>query len=174
MRQTIRLAAAAALFLVALTACITWPFSSGPEDIRVISVTQVDLANQDQLRLGDPRPLPSKAMFRIEFQTHTDLLDLAKRKDYNVSFKLGLCTKDGVKDIGVGAGYVFWNKQEINWSTAATNDYVAAVAKGPPYSYQVYASPWKQIAESKAICFTLAGGNMAGGRLRSNVVRVAR
>ncbi|MEY2116694.1 MULTISPECIES: hypothetical protein [Rhodanobacter] len=151
-----------------MAACTTWPFSDGPKDVRVTSVTGVDFKDQPQLKWVSLKPRPSKIILRIEFTTDTDLLALAKKKDYNVSFALGPCSKEGVKDMGVGYGYVYWNTLRIYSDAKETSDYATAIAKGPPYSYQVFATPWQPGTVQGPMCFTLAGGNMIGGKLRSN------
>lgn len=154
---------------VSMAMCATWPFSSGPRDVRVTSVTRVDFKDQSQLDWEEmKKPRPSKTILRIEFTTDTDLLALAKKKDYNVTFALGPCGKSGVIDMGLGYGYVYANRLHIYSDAKATPDYTAAVAKGPPFVYQVYATPWQPNKVQSPVCFTLAGGNMLGGRLRSN------
>jgi hypothetical protein len=90
-----------AFCLASMTACAAWPFSNGPQDIQVTSVTDVDFKDQPQLEGINLRPRPSRIIYRIQFTTSTDLLVLAKKKDYNVSFALGLCGANGVKDIGL-------------------------------------------------------------------------
>jgi hypothetical protein len=152
-----------------MVACAAWPFSKGPQDIQVTSVTEVDFKDQPQLEWGSLKPRPSKIIYRIEFTTNTDLLALAKKKDYNVSFTLGPCSGDGVKDNGLGYGYAYWNRLRIYSDAKETPDYSAAVAKGPPFAYQVFATKWQPSATQGLMCFTLAGGNMLGGKLRSNV-----
>jgi hypothetical protein len=158
-----------AFFFASMTACAARPFSNGPQDVQVTSVTDVDFKDQPQLEWVSLKPRPSKIIYRIEFTTSTDLLALAKKKDYNVSFALGLCSANGVKDIGLGYGYVYWNKLRIYSDTKETPDYSAKVAKGPPFTYQVFATRWQPNAPQGSMCFTLAGGNMLGGKLRSNV-----
>jgi hypothetical protein len=171
MTQLNRTAIAFAVSALALTACATWPFSSGPKDIRVMSVTKV---NQAQLNLGDSAPLPSKIILRIEFTTDTDLLALAKKNEYNIDFDLGPCSKNGVEDMGVGYGYVYWNNLHVYSGAKATREYESTMAKGPPFAYQIYASQWQQTVGQAPMCFMLGGGNMVGGRLKSNVVRLPR
>lgn len=158
-----------AFCLAPMAACAAWPFSNGPQDIQVTSVTDVDFKDQPQLDWVSLKPRPSKIIYRIEFTTSTDLLALAKKKDYNVSFALGPCNANGVKDIGLGYGYVYSNKLRIYSDAKETPDYSAEVAKGPPFTYQVFATKWPSQATQGTMCFTLAGGNMLGGRLRSNV-----
>jgi hypothetical protein len=154
--------------LASMAACAVWPFSSGPKDIRVLSVTEVNFKDQPQLEWVSQKPRPSKAIYRIEFTTNTDLLALAKKKDYNVSFALGPCNANGVKDIGLGYGYVYWNSLRIYSDAKETPEYSAAIAKGPPFTYQVFATKWQPGAAQGSMCITLTGGNMLGGRLRSN------
>jgi hypothetical protein len=154
--------------LASMAACAVWPFSSGPKDVRVTSIAEVDFKDQPQLEWVSQKPRPSKRIYRIEFTTSTDLLALAKNKDYNVSFALGPCSTNGVKDVGLGYGYVFWNHLRIYSDAKETPDYLAAVAKGPPFAYQVFATKWQSGAGRGSMCLTLAGGNMLGGRLRSN------
>lgn len=169
MRRTLMAAIALTSCLASMAACAVWPFSSGPQDIRVTSVTDVDFKDQPQLDWVSLKPRPSKLITRVEFTTNTDLLALAKKKDYNVSFRLGPCSGDGVKDSGLGYGYVYWNTLRIYSGSKETSDYSAAVAKGPPFRYQVFATKWSSGAVHGSMCFTLAGGNMLGGKLRSNV-----
>lgn len=152
-----------------MTACEAWPFSNGPQDVQVTSVTDVDFKDQSQLEWVSLKPRPSKIIYRIEFTTSTDLLALAKKKNYNVSFALGPCNANGVKDIGLGYGYVYWNKLRIYSDAKETPGYSAEAGKGVPFTYQVFATKWQPSATQGAMCLTLAGGNMLGGRLRSNV-----
>lgn len=133
------------------------------------SVTDVDFEDQPQLDWVSLKPRPSKLITRIEFTTNTDLLALAKKKDYNVALRLDPCSGDGVKDSGLGYGYVYWNTLRIYSDAKETSDYSAAVAKGPPFRYQVFATKWSPSTVQGSMCFTLAGGNMLGGTLRSNV-----
>jgi len=160
------------LCMVSMAACSAWPFSSGPKDIRVTSVTTVDFKDQTQLEWVSLKPRPSKPITRIAFTTSTDLLALSQRKDYNVTFTLGPCSPKGVTDSGIGYGSVFWNTLRIAPDAKATTDYQAAIAKGPPFTYQVYASETPPGAAPGPMCFTLAGGSMIGGKLRSNVARL--
>jgi hypothetical protein len=153
----------------ALTAC-TFPFSGGPKDIRVTSVTDVDYKDQNQIDYVERPPHPSKIISRVDFTTRKDLLAFATRKDANVIFDLGLCTKEGVQDnVGHHIGQVYWNKQLIEPDTKATAEYLAAIAKGPPYTYQVYVDRLAPNHADGPLCFALAGGSMLGYRLRSNV-----
>lgn len=168
-RHVVITAIAVTACLTSMAACAVWPFSSGPKDIRVTSITEVDFKDQPQLEWVSQKPRPSKRIYRIEFTTSTDLLALAKKKDYNVSFALGPCSTDGVKDIGLGYGYVYWNNLRIYSEAKETTGYSAAIAKGPPFTYQAFATKWQPDAEQGSMCFALAGGNMLGGRLRSNV-----
>ncbi len=153
--------------LLSLTAC-SLPFGGGPRDIRVTSVTDVDYKDQTQIDFVEHPPHPSKIISRIDFTTSTDLLALSIRKDYNVDFAVGLCSKDGAKDSVGHVGQVYWSKLLIDPSTKATPDYIAAIAKGPPFTYQVYITRLQVNAAQGALCFALAGGNMLGGKLRSN------
>lgn len=154
--------------LVSMTACAGSLFSNGPQDIKVISVSDVDFKDQPQLEWVSSKPRPSKIIYRIEFTTNTDLLALAKKKDYNFSFALGPCSANGVKDIGLGYGYVYSNKLRIYSDAKESPDYSAQVAKGPPFTYQVFATKWPASAQQGSMCLTLAGGNMLGGKLESN------
>jgi hypothetical protein len=155
--------------LMALTACSS-SFGGGPRDIRVSSVTEVDLKDQSQFEWAAPAPRSSKLISRIDFTTSTDLLALAKKKDYNVTFVVGQCTKDGVKDNGTSLGGVYWGKGRIYSDAKAPPGYAEAVAKGPPFTYQAYASQLHTHAAQTPMCFTLTGGSMLGNKLRSNVV----
>lgn len=139
------------------------------KDVRVISVSDADFKNEEQLSWISIKPRPSIAISRIDLSTGTDLLALARKHQYNVSFDVGPCSKDGVKK-GFGPyGGVYWGKGEIYFGTkdAQVPGYAEAVAKGPPFVYQVYV---KKLPSNPAvpICFTFMGGNMAGGKLRSN------
>jgi predicted small secreted protein len=152
---------------VSLTACAAM-FSSGPRDIRVTSVTDVDYKDQSQFDWVTPPPRPSLTLSRIDFTTNTDLLALAKKNDYNVTFAVGACSKDGVKDNGTGLGSVYWGQLRIYSGTKDDPGYAAAVAKGPPFTYQAYIKKTPSSGTAGALCFTLAGGSMLGGKLRSN------
>ncbi|MFC3651914.1 hypothetical protein ACFONN_10205 [Dyella humi] len=158
--------------LLSLTAC-SLPFGGGPRDIRVTSVTDVDYKNQNQIDFVERPPHPSKIISRVDFTTSTDLLALAINKDYNVVFALGLCSKDGVIDnVGHHVGQLYWNKLLIEPSSKATPEYAAAITKGPPFTYQVYVDRLVPNQADGSLCFALAGGNMLGFRLRSNVAVV--
>lgn len=166
MAALIRLAAAVTLVsgLSLLTAC-----TAGPGDIRVMSVTDVNFKDQTQFEWAVLPPLPSKIISRIDFTTSTDLLALAKKKDFNVDFIVGPCTKDGVKDNGGSLGGVYWGKTHIYFGTKSAPGYAEAIAKGPPYTYQAYAERLQLDAAHSPMCFTLVGGAMPVGKLRSNV-----
>jgi len=151
--------------LLLLTAC-----TAGPRDIRVTSVTDVNLRDQTQFEwAAGPPPYRSKMISRIDFTTSTDLLAFAKQHDFNVSFVVGPCTKEGVKDNGEGLGAVYWGRTHIYFGTGDAPGYAEAMAKGPPYTYQAYASRLQIGAGQAPLCFTLSGGAMMGGKLRSNV-----
>lgn len=156
--------------LVSLTAC-TWPFgTNGPQDIRINSVTNVDFKNEVQLEWHSVQPRPSIIVSRIDFSTNTDLLALAREHEYNVSFAVGPCNKDEVtKSVGPYGG-VFWGNGHIYSETKDREvpGYADAVAKGPPFTYQVYVERLPYSPRDQ-LCFTLIGGNMLGGKLRSNV-----
>ena len=142
----------------------------GPKDIRITSVSVVDFKDQPQIDYVDQGSRPSIALSRIDFSTNTDLLALARRHGYNVTFAIGPCSKDGVVDNGAGMGYVYWGKAHIYSDTRESDlsGYAEAIAKGPPYTYQAYA---KKLTSdpAKPLCFTLRGGAMWGaGKLRSN------
>jgi hypothetical protein len=147
-----------------------WPFSSGPNDIRVTSVTNVDFKDQIQLDWTDLKPRPSLPLSRIDFMTNTDLLALARKNDYNITFSFGSCSDGGVKDNGTGLGYVFWNKTHIYSDAEGGPDYDKAVSKGPPFTYQAYV---KRIQPGVTpMCLPLSGGNMMGGKVKSNIAVV--
>jgi len=164
--------------VVILTACClslaacTWPFgTTGPKDLRVVSVSDVDFKDQPQLDDVSQRPRPSMPLSRIDFSTNTDLLALAKEHQYNVTFAIGPCSKDGIVDNGTGFGYVYWGAVTINAYTKEAPGYAEAVSKGPPFTYQVYA---KRLPANRPapVCIALRGGNMLGGVLRSNDAEV--
>jgi hypothetical protein len=73
---------------------------------------------------------------------------------------------------GVSLG-VDWGKVRIYSAAKEPPGYRDALAKGPPFSYQAYASQLRLDAAQGPICFTLAGGNMLGGKLRSNVAVIS-
>ncbi|MDR3444470.1 hypothetical protein [Dyella sp.] len=148
---------------LSLSAC-----ANGPKDIRVTSVSDANFLTETQLDWISQKPRPSIVISKIEFTTNTDLLALARKHDFNVSFRVGACSKDGVKDEVARYGGVYWHKAQIYFSTkdADVPGYAEAIAKGP-YTYDVYVG--KLPANPPApLCLTLAGGNMVGGRLRSN------
>ena len=156
---------------VSLAAC-AWPFgSNGPKDLRVISVSDGDFKDQTQLEYVGQKPRPSIPISRIAFSTNTDLLALAKEHQYNVTFAIGPCGKEGVVDDGTGFGYVYWGDVIINAYTKDAPGYAEAIGKGPPFTYQVYAK--RLPANPPApVCIALRGGNMLGGKLRSNDAKV--
>jgi hypothetical protein len=159
-----------ALSVVSLAACAVWPFTSGPKDLKVISVTDVNFKDEPQLQWTDLKPRPSIIISRIDFSTRMDLLTLARRKEYNVVFDVGLCSNAGVQNPVGPYGGVYVGELRINPSTKETPDYAAVMAKGPPFIYQVYV---EKINSSQGnLCFALAGGNMLGGRLVSNVATI--
>jgi len=152
---------------ISLAGCAAM-FDSGPKDIRVTSVTDVDYKDQPQLEWVSLKPRPSLIISRIDFATDTDLLALAKKRDYNVTFAVGPCSKNSVKDDGTSYSGVYWGQLPIYSDTKDDPGYAAAVAKGPPFTYQAYIKRTQPNDAQGARCFTLAGGNMIGGRLRSN------
>lgn len=161
-----KLVAVAALMsgAMSLVAC-----TRGPRDIRVLSVTDVDFEAEPQLEWNDVKPRPSIILSRIDFSTSTDLLALARRHAYNVDFVVGMCAKARVKKSVGPYGGVYWGRGEIYFGTKDKNilGYADAITKGPPFIYHVYVQ--KLPANSvDPMCFTLSGGNMMGGKLRSN------
>lgn len=171
MRMLTRIKLAATVVVVSwsisLAACAAM-FDSGPKDIHVTSVTDVDDKDQTQFDDVSPPPRPSLIISRIDFTTNTDLLALAKKRDYNVTFAVGPCSKNGVKDDGTSYGGVYWGQLRIYSDTKDDRGYAAAVAKGPPFTYQAYIKRKQPSDVQGARCFTLAGGSMLGGKLRSN------
>ena len=141
----------------------------GPKDIKVISVTEVDFKDEAQLKWSYLKPRPSILISRIDFSTSKDLLRLAKKYRYNVSFMVGLCTKDGVKETVRPYSGVYWGKLRIRYRLEDKEllGYAEAIAKGPPFTYQVYVERLPPNPPGP-MCFTLAGGAMFGGSLRSN------
>jgi len=136
----------------------------------VTSVRDVNYKDQTQIDFVEHPPHPSKIISRVDFTTSTDLLALAISKEYNVSYDLGPCSKDGVTDNeDHHVGQLYWNKQLINFAAKPSPEYSAAIAKGSPFTYQVYVDRLAPNDTPGPLCFTLAGGNMVGGRLRSNV-----
>ncbi|MDY7815183.1 hypothetical protein U0F71_05545 [Burkholderia pseudomallei] len=131
-------------------------------------MTQVDFKDQVQFEWAAPAPRPSKIISRINFTTSTDLLALAKKKDYNVTFVVGRCAKGGVKDNGAGLGGVYWGQARIYSDAKYPPGYAEAIAKGPPFTYQAYVTRLQLASSQGPMCLTLAGGNMLGGKLRSN------
>lgn len=162
-------AVASVMACISLVAC-TWPFGTGgPNDIQVVSVSEVNFKDQAQLAYASQKPRPSMIISRIDFSTKTDLLALAKKYEYNVGFAIGPCSKDGVVDNGKGYGYVYWGKAVI-YSDTRDQDvpgYAEAVAKKQPLTYQVYAEKFPSNTRGP-LCLTLRGGNMVGRKLRSN------
>lgn len=158
--------------LASLSAC-TWPFgTNGPRDIRINSVTDVDFKNEGQLEWISLQPRPSIIIARIDFSTSTDLLALAREYDYNVVFAVGSCSKnkDGITEEAAPYGGVFWGKGRIYSETKDREvpGYADEATKGPPFTYQVYVEKLPSNPQ-RPLCFTLRGGNMLGGKLRSNV-----
>jgi hypothetical protein len=151
-----------------------WPFGSGPKDIRVTSVRDVDFKDQPQLDWNSPKPRPSIVLTRIEFTTNTDLLAFSNEKDYNIGYIFGPCTKGGVKDSGLGGGYVYAGNVIILPAAKQTPEYAREVVKGPPFTYQVYAMKAPSGVTAVPMCLTLSGGSMLGGRVKSNVVEVPK
>ena len=136
-------------------------------DVRVTSVREVDFRDQAQFDFSGKGTLPSRIISQIEFTTDTDLLVLAKKKNYNVSFVVGSCERGGVKDNGKGLGGVYWSKVKIYFGTKDIPGYAEASAKGPPFTYQVYTEKLP-LTSTGSLCLTLAGGSMTGSKLRSN------
>lgn len=156
--------------VLSLAAC-SWPFgTNGPGDIHINSVTDVDFNNEPQLEWLSVKLRPSIIVSRIDFSTNSDLLALARKYDYNVSFAVGACSQDGVRERIGPYGGVFWGKGRVYSQTKDSEvpGYADAVAKGPPFTYQVYVEKLPS-NPSSPLCFTLEGGNMLGGKLRSNV-----
>jgi hypothetical protein len=85
---------------------------------------------------------------------------------------VGPCVRGRVKDNGEGMGAVYWDKTHIYFGTKDAPGYAQAIAKGPPFKYQAYASRLEPRAGKSPVCFTLTGGAMVGRRLRSNVTLV--
>jgi hypothetical protein len=137
------------------------------KDVRITAVRDVDFRGQTQFDLSGKEKLPSRIISQIEFTTDTDLLVLAKKKNYNVSFVVGPCEKEGVKDNGKGIGGVYWNKVKIYFGTKDIPGYAEASAKGTPFTYQVYTEKLP-LNSSSSLCLTLAGGSMTGKKLHSN------
>jgi hypothetical protein len=161
--------------VVSMAGCASaWPFIGGPHDIRVTSVTHVNLKNEPALQWISPQSPPSILLTRVEFTTNTNLLALANKRDYNVSYVFGPCTKGGVQDTGLGGGYVYSGKLLIIPSTTKPPGYAEEVAKHPPFSYQVFARKIPPNMADVPMCLTLSGGNMMGGRIRSNVAVVPK
>ena len=138
-------------------------------DIRVVSVEEVDFKDEIQLDWFYLKPRPSILISRIDFSTNKDLLGLARKYGYNVSFMVGLCSKDGVKEAIGRYGGVYWGKAHINYWVKDKDlpGYAEAMAKGPPFTYQVYVERLPP-NPTGPICFTLTGGAMFDGLLRSN------
>ncbi|RUL78223.1 hypothetical protein [Dyella choica] len=155
-----------ALCVVSLSAC-AWPFSGPVKDIRVVTLTHVDLKDQPQIEWMSNAPRPSRILTRIDFTTATDLLALARRKEFNVTYAVGACNKRGVVNSVDTYGGVFWDGATITPYVKDIPGYAAAVAKGGLMTYHVYVLIPATEA-GKQLCFTLAGGNMLGGHLRSN------
>lgn len=163
---------ATATCLLSLSAC-SFPFGGGPRDVRVTSVSDVNYKDQSQIDFVERPPHPSKIISRVDFTTNTDLLALAISKEYNVVYDLGPCSKGSVTDsVGHHIGQLYWNKQLINFNAKPSSEYSAAITKGPPFTYQVYVDRLTPNDTPGPLCFALAGGNMIGGRLRSNVAVV--
>lgn len=106
---------------------------------------------------------------RIEFSTNTDLLALAREHQYNLGFVVRPCSKDGVKQTVGPYGGIYWGKGQIYFGTkdAEVPGYAEAMAKGPPFTYQVYVEklpPRSQVP----MCLALSGGNITGSKVRSN------
>lgn len=156
---------AAALCVTSLAAC-----DARLKDIRVVSVTEVNFKDEAQLDWASAAPRPSIMISRIEFTTSTDLLALARKHEYNVDFAVGPCGRHEVKQSVGPYGGVYWGKGLIYFGTKNTEvpGYTSAAAKGPPFTYQVYVEKLPS-QSAQALCFTLEGGNMLGGKLRSNV-----
>lgn len=155
--------------LVSLAAC-SWPLgTNGPSDVRVTFVSDVDFKSEMQLQWISTKPRPSILISRIDFTTATDLLALARKYDYNVWFAIGPCSKNGVKQSVGPYGGVFWRKSRIYSETKDVEipGYSEMVSKGPPFTYQVYVERLPANPPTP-MCFTLSGGNMLGGKLRSN------
>lgn len=153
-----------ASLMVSLSAC-----AEGPRDLRVTSVSDANFQSETELEWISQNPRPSITISKIEFSTNTDLLALARKHDYNVSFAVGPCSKDGVKQSVGPYGGVLWGNGRIYSGTKDSEvpGYAEAMAKGPPYTYQVFVE--KLPANPPApLCLTLMGGGMTGGKLRSN------
>lgn len=157
-------ASVAALCTMSLAACGT-----KLKDIRVVSVKEVDLKDQTQLRWLSPKPRPSILVSRIDFSTNKDLLHLARKYRYNVSFMVGLCGTDGVRETVRPYSGVYWDKLRISYrgEDKELPGYAEAIDKGPPFTYQVYVERLPPNPPG-LMCITLAGGAMFGGSLRSN------
>lgn len=169
MRRILIAAIPIASYSASVIGCSVWPFRCGPKDIQVTSVTDVDFKDQPQLEWVSLKPRPSEIISRIDFVTKTDLLTFAKAHDYHVSFAVGPCSKEGMKQTVGPYGGPFWGRVWIDPGTKPTPEYAAAVAKGPPFTYQVYVKELRRYLATSPMCLTLVGGSMLGGKLRSNV-----
>lgn len=158
-----------AAFAIAACAMTLTGCTRGPKDIRVVSVTDVDFKDETQLDWFYLKTRPSIPISRVDFSTSKDLLGLARKYGYNVSFMIGLCSKDGVKETIGRYGGVYWGKAYINYWVKDEDlpGYAEAVAKGPPFTYQVYVERLPPNPPGP-MCFTLTGGAMFDGLLRSN------
>lgn len=138
-------------------------------DIRVVSVKEVDFKEEAQLKWSGLKPRPSILISRIDFSTSRNLLHLARKYRYNVSFMAGLCGKEGVKESVRPYSGVYWGKLRIRYRVEDKEllGYAEAMAKGPPFTYHVYVERLPPNPPGP-MCFTLAGGAMFGGSLRSN------
>lgn len=152
---------------ISVVAC-AWPFSDSIKDIRVVAAIHVDLKDQSQIEWVDSSPRPSRILTRIDFTTATDLLAFARKHEYNVNYAVGPCSKGGVTDAVDHYSGVYWGSTQITPYAKDIPGYATSVSKGGLMVYQAYVLIPSNYA-GKQMCLALAGGNMAGGKLRSNV-----
>lgn len=141
----------------------------GPQDLHVSTVRTVDLKTELQIEWMSAALRPSRELTRLDFTTKIDLLKLATSHEYNLFFDVSTCGKPSQSRFDGTYGGIYWRSIEITPYVEPTAEYTATAQSGSPMTYHVF---FKMPTTSGPLCFTLHGGNMAGGTFVSNEARI--
>jgi hypothetical protein len=163
-----------------LSACVMLS-PVGPQDLRLVSVKAVDYRDASEILSIGKGPRPALLLLKIEFSSKRDLMKLSQEREFSIYNNPAICPNSDQPIKVKTFPSVYWSNMEVK-QTSLPPLPCAGGSDEVPKVYHIYVvvsqferdSYYDLKQHPESICFYVAGGDMLGRTLSSNIVRIPR